>query len=340
MDIISRNFFRLLRAGVFDQQEQIEPMSAWKWRQTFRIATAHNVEAMLYDGIKKCSGQFFLQLPDDLIADWQEAANRTEQKSRQVYAILTELLTTLSEQRLRPILIGTMAQTPLYSNPLHRLPSSADIFFPFETQGKKADQWAYDNGTDHEQPTSHSLTYKWRELQVTHHHRLQRMTNKLLNRTFQNLAQQEFRESSTAYIIVNGRRTETITPTLSMLIALMNTVQTMLAEGLQLQHLTDLGLQLRKVGDRVDFVKLQGWIEQLHMQRMAQLIGTHLTQLLGFTVDETPFMSPVEEASDVASAQGFLVSKQATARYYRYFPAEGVANIISSFTQSITRIEE
>ena len=340
MDVITRNFFRLLRAGVFDQQEQIEPMSAWKWRQTFRMATAHHVEALLHDGIDVCSGQFFLQLPDDLAADWQEAATRIEEASRKVYASLTDLLTTLSEQRLRPILIGSMAQTTLYSYPLHRMPATADIFFPFETQGKKADQWAYDNGEDQDESDSYTLCYKWNELHVIHHHRLQRMTNKLLNRTLQNLIQQEFRESPTSFITLNGRRIETIAPTLSMLITLMDTVQTMLSEGIRLQNLTDLGLQLRKVGDRVDYVKLQGWIEQLHMQRMAQLIGTHLTQLLGFTTDETPFMSPEEDASDVASCQRFLVSKQAIARYYRYFPSEGMANIISSFTQSITRIEE
>ena len=30
MDIIQRNFLRLLKCGAFEQREQIEPMSAWK----------------------------------------------------------------------------------------------------------------------------------------------------------------------------------------------------------------------------------------------------------------------------------------------------------------------
>ena len=35
MDIVKRNFFRLLRSGAYDSDEQIEPMSAFKWQKLY-----------------------------------------------------------------------------------------------------------------------------------------------------------------------------------------------------------------------------------------------------------------------------------------------------------------
>lgn len=71
-DIILRNLFRLLRSGLFDTTEAIEPMSAWKWRQTLRLAVAHGVEAMAFSGVRKCGEQFTLQLPEDVYNLWQQ----------------------------------------------------------------------------------------------------------------------------------------------------------------------------------------------------------------------------------------------------------------------------
>ena len=83
MNIIERNFFRLLRAGVFQQEEHIEPMSAWKWRQLYAKAASLQLSALLHDGVTACSSQFFMQLPEDLATTWQQAAESAEAKHRQ-----------------------------------------------------------------------------------------------------------------------------------------------------------------------------------------------------------------------------------------------------------------
>lgn len=66
MNVTLRNFFRLLRAGAFGQQEQLEPLSAWKWKQLYRVAQMHGVTAYVDKGFERLQGQFFLQLPADL----------------------------------------------------------------------------------------------------------------------------------------------------------------------------------------------------------------------------------------------------------------------------------
>lgn len=53
MNIIKRNFLRLLRLGAFGENEVIEPMSKFKWEVIFHIANIHNVVGVIFDGIAK-----------------------------------------------------------------------------------------------------------------------------------------------------------------------------------------------------------------------------------------------------------------------------------------------
>ena len=73
MDIIQRNLFRLLRSGAFSTQEQIEPMSAFKWERLYQIAMLHNVIPYAYKGISNCHSQFFMHLTDKQENTWKHA---------------------------------------------------------------------------------------------------------------------------------------------------------------------------------------------------------------------------------------------------------------------------
>lgn len=73
MDIIQRNLFRLLRNGAYGIQEQIEPMSAFKWERLYQIAMLHNVIPYAYKGINNCRSQFFMRLTEKQEATWKRA---------------------------------------------------------------------------------------------------------------------------------------------------------------------------------------------------------------------------------------------------------------------------
>lgn len=51
MKIVFRNFTRLLSSGAYDADEQIEPMSVFKWRQLLDISTAWQVCGFIESGI-------------------------------------------------------------------------------------------------------------------------------------------------------------------------------------------------------------------------------------------------------------------------------------------------
>lgn len=347
MDIIRRNFFRLLRAGIYESEEQIEPMSAWKWRQTFELAVQTGLAPMLYDGIQDCEGQFFLQLPADLKVRWGEEATRASQRYEQSSRELAQLMELLGTMQLRPVLTEPWATVPLHRYPDHHFVNTeaggaaACIFFPYDTQGKKADEWAEASGSDCDDSHRHLLRYKWQSLQVEHRHRLLTLNNRMTNSTLQNIIDQERLEGGTAYVTICNQRMETTNATLTMLVALLNIVRKSLDEGLRLWQVVDLGVLLRQQGDHVDFVKLQEWIERLRFTRMSQLVATALTGLLGFSNDEVPFVPASKIGGDIDDiANVMLRTKQRGGRYFRYNPGEGIASVVASITHKLGNVKE
>lgn len=71
MNIIKRNFLRLLRLGAFGENEVIEPMSKFKLEVIFHIANIHNVVGVIFDGIAKNKENEAL-IPQDIILKYKK----------------------------------------------------------------------------------------------------------------------------------------------------------------------------------------------------------------------------------------------------------------------------
>ena len=108
MNIIQRNFFRLIRCGEFKKQEQIEPMSVSKWNKVYQLALMHQVIPSVYAGIQQCRDQFFLHLSDKQIKEWERAyieACRTNKQEEENELLRADHLTNpLLNKKLQAIL--------------------------------------------------------------------------------------------------------------------------------------------------------------------------------------------------------------------------------------------
>lgn len=108
MNIIQRNFFRLIRCGEFKKQEQIEPMSVSKWNKVYQLALMHQVIPSVYAGIQQCRDQFFLHLSDKQIKEWEKAyieACRTNKQEEENELLRADHLTNpLLNKKLQAIL--------------------------------------------------------------------------------------------------------------------------------------------------------------------------------------------------------------------------------------------
>lgn len=79
MDIIQRNFFRLIRSGAFNRKEQIEPMSVFKWGKLFQLAIIHDVAEDVYEGLLQCKDQYFLHMTDTQWELWENTISDLRQ---------------------------------------------------------------------------------------------------------------------------------------------------------------------------------------------------------------------------------------------------------------------
>ena len=369
MNIIQRNFFTLLRSGAFGSKGHIEPMSAWKWNSLYQLSLMHGVTAIVYDGISNHDDDFFMQMPNWQLANWQRATEETELNNRRIDDVTVRLIEELDRGQMRPILLKGQSAATLYDNPLHRTPGNIDIFFPYTTQARKADEWAEKNGSAPTNPSRHIMQYTWNGIEIEHHHCMQQLTNKALNARLQAITEKEIRESKPAYITIYDTRVEVLPPTLSLLHALIRITRYILNEGICMKQLIDLGIYLRKAGDKVDFVKLQTWIKKLGMQNIARLISGIMVTLFGFEEDELQFASgkPDADINSIINEMFHITDNHAdswyftqgknifvrtsdsnamiwqikhSAKYFRYYPSETVTNFFTTFAHSISHIEE
>ena len=73
MDIIKRNFFRLLRSGSLNEYESLEPMSAFKWNRLFEMIKAQGVTSIAVKGLKNHKFDKNANIPEDLRGSLSES---------------------------------------------------------------------------------------------------------------------------------------------------------------------------------------------------------------------------------------------------------------------------
>lgn len=369
MDVIKRNFFRLLRSGTFGDKEAVEPMSAWKWERLYHISLMHGVAAFVADGIRRHADDFFLQIPPDIMRNWEKTVAEIEEENLCLNRQIAALFTLLNKEQLRPILLKGQSMNELYDNPLHRKGGDIDIFFPYAPQANKADKWARKHGNDISEEEHYILKYKWNDVRIDHHYRLQKLTNPRLNKRLQDIIKTEINCCDSSYILIEGTKVEILPPTLLLLFIMIRIVRYILNEGISLKQIIELGTFLRKRGDKVDFVKLQSWMEKLRMQWMARLVGSMLVKYFGFSIEEIPFMNGISDENvskiiedvlqlgdshndvwyftqgknifvSTSNSSAMLWQIRHSVKYMKYYPTETVTNFFTSFAHSLSHIEE
>lgn len=81
MNIIQRNFFRLLRSGVLNEYESLEPMSAFKWSRLIQMIEVQDVTTIALKGIKNHTYDENANIPKDLIDTLSAKTEQTDTKA-------------------------------------------------------------------------------------------------------------------------------------------------------------------------------------------------------------------------------------------------------------------
>jgi hypothetical protein len=100
MDIIRRNFFRLLRAGVMDEANGIEPMSSYKWQRLAELLRQQNVVALAVRGLQSCHDDKRMNMPEALR---EELFKEAESQQCEIFDTEARLSNPLLNSRLKHI---------------------------------------------------------------------------------------------------------------------------------------------------------------------------------------------------------------------------------------------
>lgn len=278
MDIIQRNFFKLIRSGAFNDKSTIEAMSSFKWRRLYEIVMFQNVLDYFVRGVNNNANDKNLNLPTKLIDEIQAKLDLQDEKQ--------------SSRQEDDKIIGDDAE----------------------------------------------------------------LSNKWLNKRYHKIIYNEMHSIDTS------------TETLRMLQLIVFNTNAMLNRGINLDAIIRLGQFLRNKGDKVDFLKLEKWLSELHLQRMAQLLGSILIAVFGFEKDEIDFVKKEEPVAykltikiisnlvkDTAgewhfrqNSAGFVQNNgkmlrrnlRRSYKYISYAPIETTSNFINGFIKGLSEIEE
>ena len=78
MEIIQRNFFRLLRSGAFADDELLEPMSAFKWRRLYQMVEVQGVADVFLRGVQKHREEQGMNMPEEILLRAEEDAQKQQ----------------------------------------------------------------------------------------------------------------------------------------------------------------------------------------------------------------------------------------------------------------------
>ena len=107
MNIIQRNFYRLIRNGVFGCQELIEPMSVFKWSKLFQLAIMHDVVVPVWKGLQKSKNQFQLHLTQQQWELWEKTVKEMalkEDTEEDIFLRADQLTNPVLNRQLQNIL--------------------------------------------------------------------------------------------------------------------------------------------------------------------------------------------------------------------------------------------
>lgn len=128
MDIIQRNFFKLIRSGAFNDKSTIEAMSSFKWRRLYEIVMFQNVLDYFVRGVNNNANDKNLNLPAKLIdeiqakLDLQDEKQSSRQEDDKIIGDDAELSNKWLNKRYHKIIYNEMHSIDTSTETLRMLP--------------------------------------------------------------------------------------------------------------------------------------------------------------------------------------------------------------------------
>ncbi len=146
-------------------------------------------------------------------------------------------------------------------------------------------------------------------------------------------------------ISTQERHSETYSKeTLDLFGIIIANCQHMLNKGTSTRLIIRLGNFMRNNEGRVDYEKVNRWLKDLQMHRVACLVGSILIVNFAFAKEDVPFVKKVDEKAakmmTMSLAQGTSTWQNKAFTYFEYAPLENVSILLKSLKTRLDSIEE
>ena len=162
-----------------------------------------------------------------------------------------------------------------------------------------------------------------------------------------------------------AEKSDTASADYQVLDAFVHLAYALLRDDQWVRQMLVTGELIRERGARVNRGQMKTWIKKLHLNKMIQLEGALLVELMGLQQEELPFevfpsqfdidrfasaiphsqeQMRFSQGKDIfvhtSNKSAMVWNARRSARFFRYNPTESIANLFSSFAKSLTNIEE
>lgn len=353
----------LLKYALWDNSFDIEDFSDADWVDIYRLAKEQAILSLCLDGINRLPNE---QMPSDegIREKWIAAMIQTERRNVVQNGNVVCLINELRNIGLHPILMKGQSLTIEYPNPFHRTCGDIDIYFKKEGEVQKAIEWAKLYGKSTGDQHEHDYPFTWNGEIVELHYWMALLYNKRYNKTLQRIIRDEYDKELPNVINIEGTAIETVPVTLYMLYQMVHISFHFLNEGIGLRQFCDLALYLRNHHNEIDFQKLNAWIDELGMRKLADLYATFLCQKLGLDESAIPWKTDLTYLNllceDIFNGgnfgklrfgfkgkSSFLVQKMKALplhwknyrRYHELWPKETTASFVSKWKRAAIGIK-
>lgn len=243
VDIITRNFFRMMRSGALNEYVNLEPMSDFKWQRLVEIIKSEDVAGVASRAVKNQQYEHKFNMPNHLREEIHiEAGKNTVQNIR-----------------------------PDIENPI-----------------------------------------------------LNKKRNKLYN--------------------TEKHSNDYSKETLDLFNILIANCHAILNKGTSTRLIIRLGNYIRINNSKINYTKIDTWLKELQMQKVAQLLGSILISNFSFTQSELPFVKKIDSKAATLMMQSIMLRRKVKHNkgitYFEYAPLENASILISRLKTRLETIEE
>ena len=132
--------------------------------------------------------------------------------------------------------------------------------------------------------------------------------------------------------------------TLDLFDIIIANCQAMLNRGTSTRLIIQLGNYIRIKGTNIDYGKIDKWLLEMQMRRVAQLVGSILISNFSFKQNEVPFVKKVDPKAAQVMMQCIIKRKNekhnSGITYFEYAPLENASIILGRLKTQLDSIDE